>query len=76
MSVWLLPSTHVKATSLPPPDIASPVLGEPYFYDGSVSEPGRGEVPAVAEPVRAGGYVLTDAGWVLDTDDRPDSTTD
>ncbi len=37
---------------LPAPAIANPVPGEPYFYDGAVTDPGRGEVPATTERVR------------------------
>ncbi len=37
---------------LAPPPISKPVIGEPYFYDGLITEPARGERPASSDPVR------------------------
>ena len=37
---------------LPPPAISAPRLGEPYFYDGTVSEPAHGEMGPTSDRVR------------------------
>ena len=44
--------------NLAAPAIAKPVAGEPYFYDSTYVEPGRGEVPAVTERVRVAALYL------------------
>ncbi|MDP1899251.1 MAG: sensor histidine kinase [Rubrivivax sp.] len=36
----------------PPPAIAKPALGEPYFYDGVMGEPGMAPAPGESEHVR------------------------
>ncbi len=54
-----------KKASAPP--VAPPSPEEP----SSASEEVQVIAPASEEPVRRGGYVLTEDGWVLDTDGPP-----
>lgn len=44
--------------NLPAPSIDRPIVGEPYFYDSTVAEPARGELPAYSERVRVAALYL------------------
>jgi len=46
--LFLLGNPNLRA-----PDISAPRFSEPYFYDGSIVEPAKGEVPATTDRVRA-----------------------
>lgn len=64
-------STPRSRTPAKPADVQATKDAEPGTPDpGSADTPGSEEVqvilPAADEPVRCGGYVLTDDGWVVE----------
>lgn len=64
-------STPRRRTPAKPADVQATKDAEPGTPDpGSADTPGSEEVqvilPAADEPVRCGGHVLTDAGWVVE----------
>jgi two-component system, OmpR family, sensor histidine kinase TctE len=48
--------------NLPAPAIESPVMGEPYFYDTTYSEPGKAGSRDIVEPVRVAALYLQFGG--------------
>ena len=82
------PATPPEAPATPPSDgerspedragdveLSKSVTGDQPAPDGEVRfAPVERYVLDRKEPIRAGGYVCTDHGWVLDPDGAPDST--